>query len=1175
MRLKTIWFSSLALLYLGAAVALYGQEIRGSIVGNVTDSSGAVVPAVQITVRNEGTGIESKTTTGGAGTYTVTDLLAGMYTVIAVKEGFKTYQATGIQLLSYQTARQDVVLQVGTVVQTVEVSGHAQLVSTDSPTVGGTLQTHELMDLPEITTATDSLMNLVPGMSLGISNGNSNPTIGGASYYGMSNFTVNGISTNNPGQGGGGDVTYVGSSEMIAQANLPSIGTLQEFKVDASVVEADSRSQVAITMVTKQGTNKFHGQIFEFNENKALNANSFDLNKYNENEYPFNRNQFGANVGGPIFKDKLFFFANYDGIREIHPYPIQNNFPTMAMRQGDFSNLCDTWSAGLCTDTANGQQLYNPQTGQPFLMNQIPQGMFASQAQTLTPYMPLPNVNLTTPTPTGTPGSVYLPGSPFALYDWASAIPLRFGTNNAQMRMDYQIGTKDSIVAFADGSKGAPWFYGYACCVTTGAWSDHGYNWYNFSGTETHTFGPGMVNEFRLGYVVAATRSFGQDLGFEPWSLFPQEPANADRGLPSFSISGYGGNNIGYTIGDVGIAHALQNTLDWVDNLTMVRGRHTIKMGFEESGFKENDFCQFVCYAPLGSFGESGQWTGNRGWNLPPYNSGGQSTVYGQSIGNAYADFMLGIADSSSYASPVAQRLYDREYDAYIQDTFKATPRLTLNYGVRYMYQPPWWFKDHDATFWDYGTNQLVLAENSSTVTVPPGADPRAIAAYPFTTTQAIGAPLNFFKNNSNHNWGPRIGFAYRPFSDNKTVIRGGYGVYYAFNAGWVGPLQSQENTPWGPSAGFYTALPGTPTTAYLPDITFSNPYPAGLNAGEPANPSISVADRNQINPVSQQWNLTVERQVGENWSFRATYLGDQGHHLVDTGANLNKPVVQQPNVPIQQQLPFQPWSAINWTTYSGKSNFNQLQLEIQKRLARGLMFRAEYDYTSDLTNMNGDNTFVGEQDPWNLRAEYGNGQFQFRHRFIFYYIYELPVGKGRKWLGNMNAFEDGVLGGWRVAGITQYHSGDPISPSFENPGTLVGWQSLRPDRAAGVPLYSDRGTGHDTVDGVQWFNPAAYVPPQPWTYGNAAPFSIFGPGWSEWDVSVLKQFHLPMGESTKLEFKVDFFNLPNHYCLGDPDTGIADVRDGGYVDTYSGKVTGGAGQYQPRLIQVGLRLIF
>jgi hypothetical protein len=1157
--MKSILVSLSAVLILGGTAQLFGQDIRGSIVGNVTDSSGAGVPNAKITVKNEGTGIESKTTTDASGTYTVPDLLAGVYTVIVVKEGFKTYEASGVHLLSSQTTRQDVVLQVGAVMQTVEISAHAQLVQTDSPTIGGTLQTRELADLPFMTTATDGLMNLVPGMSQGITNGNSEPDIGGAAYVGTSNWTVNGISTNNPGEGGGGNVTYIGSSEMIAQANLPSIGTLQEFKVDSSVVGAEYRSQTAVTMVTKQGTNRFHGQAYEYNENKALSANSFDLNKYNENEYPFNRNQFGANVGGPILHDKLFFFVNYDGIREIHPLPVTANFPTLAMRQGDLSNLCTSWSQGLCTDP-NGQQLYNPLTGQPFLNNQIPGSMITSQANTLTSYMRAPNVNLTPAA-----GALYLPGSPYAPEpDWAGTVPLRFGTNNAQMRLDGQLGSKDSVVAFATTSKGAPWFYGYACCPNYGNWPDHGYNWYNVSGTETHTFGPGMINEFRVGWVLASTRAYGQNLGFEPWSLFPQMPPNADRGLPTMSVSGYQGVN------DQGIGHVVQDTVDWVDNFTVVRGRHTIKAGFEESGYKEFDVCAGLCPGPLGSFSFSGQWTGNRGWNLP-------SGAYGQSPGNSYADFLLGYPDASTYAGMNNQNLYDREWDGYVQDTWKASRRLTINFGVRYMYQRPWTYRDHNATFWDPVSNKLVLQENSSTVTIPPGADPGAFAVYPFETTRQIGAPLNYF-NDDKHNWGPRLGFAWRPSSNNKTVLRAGWGVYYAFNPDWWGPMQSQINLPWGGTTSFSTQLPGTPTTPYLPDITFANPYPPGLVLGEVANPSITVMDRNQQNPRSQQWNLTLERQVGENWSFRASYLGLQGHHLMAIYNNIDKPAVQQPNVPFQQQLPFQPWSSVYLTNFPGTSSFNQLQLEVQKRFAHGLMFRTEYDWSRNLTNSNLDgewgymNSFP--QDPWNLRAEYSNEQFQYRHKFLIYYVYELPVGRGRKWLGNTNKFVDGALGGWRVSGITTYHSGDAITPTFENPGTEIGWYATRPDRVPGA-LYAGRATGHDTVDGVQWFNPGAYAPPQPWTYGNASPYSIFGPGFGDWDVSVMKQFRLPKGESNKLEFKVDFFNLPNHYNLGDPNTGVADVRDGGTPDPTTGLIYGGAGAYQPRLIQIGLRLWF
>jgi hypothetical protein len=236
----------LSMLLLGANVALSGQQIAGSIVGNVTDAPGSAVPEAQITVKNEGTGIEFKARTDAFGTYTVPDLLSGVYTVVAAKEGFKTFQATGVRLLSAQTARQDVALQIGPVQQTVEVVAQPQLVHTDSPTIGGTLQTPELANLPFLTTTMDGVFNLVPGMSQGEIDGNANPTIAGAPYGGSSNFTLNGITTSNPGQGGGGNVTYVGSSEMIAEGNLPSIGNMQEFKIDGKLdpgrrVLADSR----------------------------------------------------------------------------------------------------------------------------------------------------------------------------------------------------------------------------------------------------------------------------------------------------------------------------------------------------------------------------------------------------------------------------------------------------------------------------------------------------------------------------------------------------------------------------------------------------------------------------------------------------------------------------------------------------------------------------------------------------------------------------------------------------------------------------------------------------------------------------------------------------------------------------------------------------------------------
>ena len=212
--------------------------------------------------------------------------------------------------------------------------------------------------------------------------------------------------------------------------------------------------------------------------------------------------------------------------------------------------------------------------------------------------------------------------------------------------------------------------------------------------------------------------------------------------------------------------------------------------------------------------------------------------------------------------------------------------------------------------------------------------------------------------------------------------------------------------------------------------------------------------------------------------------------------------------------------------------------------------------------------------NPLNLRGEYGNDFLQYRHRFLTYYVYELPVGRGRRWLGHTNTVADGVLGGWRLAGITTYHSGEALDVYLEDPGTKIGWWVGRADRVAGAPLYAGRqSSSHDTGNGVPWFNVNAFAPPQPWTYGNSAPRLLFGPGFGNWDLSAMKSFRLPRGESNRLEFKADFFNLPNHYNLGDPNNCLADTRDGGNADPTCGKIYYGVGA--PRLIQLGLRLFF
>jgi Carboxypeptidase regulatory-like domain len=1008
---------SLSIVLLGASSALLGQQITGSIVGNFTDPSGLAVPDVQITVKNEGTGIEFHTRTDASGTYTVPDLLAGVYTVVAAKEGFKTFQTTGVRLFSAQIARQDIALQIGPVQETLKVVAQPQLVQTDSPTIGGTLQTLELVDLPFMTTTMDGLFTLVPGMSQGENSGNANPAIAGAPYDGSSNFTLNGITVNNPGQGGGGNTTYVGSAEMIAQANLPSIDTMQEFKIDSSAVSADQRSQVSVSIVTKQGTNGFHGSAYEYNENKATAATSFDLKSHNIKEYPFNRNQFGVDGGGPILRNRLFFFLDYDGLREVHPQPAMANYPSVKMRSGDFSAL--------------PIQLYNPLTGQPFNGNIIPPSMITSQAKNLDAFMP-------EPTDTASPG---LPNeSP----NWFGSIPLRYGTNNWQGRIDAQLRSQDSVAVFYHQSRGLPWFYGEQGPPNYSNFTNHGYNWINASATEMHTFNTHMINELRAGWVFAYRNKDGQNIGFQPWTIFPGMPASPtpDGGLPTINQAGYRGIN------DQGLAKGRQTTVDWVDNFTHVKGLHTVKTGFEESGYKEDDHGGLSGQPPLGTFNFSGRWTGNRGWDIP---GGG----YGQSPGNGYADYLLGFIDETSYGVNTQPYLLSRQWDLYVMDTWKATARLTLTGGVRYIFQRPWIYRYHNASFFDFKNNKLVLAQDSITPTLPPGADPRKFALYDYETTKAIGAWLDYLIGDKD-NWGPRVGFAYRLTSDNRTVLRGGYGVYYAFLGDWYGYRNMQSNPPWGSTNSFPSKLPGSPTTGFLPDLTFANAFPTSQIAGVSENPNLEVVDGNLPNPITHQWNLTLERQVGDNWSFRGTYSGSASRHLTTAfngGYDVNLPAVQQPNVPKQSQRPLQPWSSINYRTGTALTNFHQMQLEIQKRLAGGLMFRTEYDWSRDLTN---GNPYTTPQNPHDLAANYGNDPLQYRHTFLIYYVYELPFGHRRRWLADANGFVQAVLGFWQVAGITRYHSGDPITVFMRDPGTKVGWLATWMDRVPGN-LYSGR----------------------------------------------------------------------------------------------------------------------
>lgn len=1176
---KAIGVLATQLLLCGGLV--FGQIIVSSIVGTVTDPSGALIPGARVTVTNTNTGISVKATTTSNGTYSVPGLMAGTYEVAIEAPGFNNYHATGITLVSATTVRVDATLRVGNTNQSVVVRDTAQLVHTDSMSISGSVSTRQLADLPSALQTIDAVLKTAPGVmpygaNPSAAGANVNPIVGGGSHWGTVNFTLNGMEVNDPFNSGAVTIQGTGGGALV----MPPPGSLQELNVKSADMTAQYEGHSTVTLVTKAGTNNFHGEAYEFLQNTALNANTYLSNSKGIPRPVDHLNQFGGNVGGPIIRRKAFFFADFNGYRHAYETVPQLHLPSMAMRTGDFSALCTTFNAsGVCT---SGTQLYDPYTGKPFSGNQIPSTMIAPQAKTLISYLPAPTVA----NDPATPGE-----HTFNFVGTNSAIANIYG---AQLRIDYTLSSKDRIYGVYAQRVADPWGVANTSYPSNYGQTIDSYSERNISGSETHVFNPNTLNEFRAAWGDYATKFSGQNLKFDTSSLFPQDPPSVFHGLPAITASGYTGMPYDYGTG----LPTPRKNVEFNDDFTYIHGRHTIQAGADENGYK-------IWYrvpsanGVTGLFASNGNWTGNAGWRV--------SSTAPHSGGNSFADFLIGVGSSSqtSATGAFATWNYSRYLGFYVQDTWQATPRLTLFYGLRVEHQTPWHQAVVQKTSFDPVNNKLVLPENSATPTLPPEATADLFAAYPYETTQSIGWSTHFNQPYGKH-IAPRFGFAFRPFGNQRTVFRGGAGVYYNFVNAAVSGANEVFNPPWniGISQQFVSKLPGSPKTPYLPDITFSDPYPSATKKAVTANPVIHYVPHDFKAGDSLEWNLTIEQQIGTNWAARISYLGNTSSHLPYNGADYNAILNQQPSIPIQKQRPYQPWSTISSFLSQGREEFNQLQLGLRKQFSQGLLFQAEYQYTRSLDDVG---TSGGPEIPFVYRSNWGNSDAERRHWVVFNYDYELPFGRGRQWLRSANAFTNAIVGGWQVSGITDYGTGVPINLGISLAGTQIpGWNPFRPDRVSGAPLYKGKQSGHDIINGVQWFNTDAFIPPScsnslmttdrtntyvPKStvtcqdvysagnnagvptyaaYGNAARNMLWGPGYWNWDMSGMKSF--PIHESTKLQLRGDFIDVFNHMNLDNPNLSLPDLRDQGNGNSNFGVITSGTGN---RTIQVALKLIF
>lgn len=1041
------------------AMGAQGQTGWGTILGRVTDQSGAVVPNAKVTLRNEGTNVLVKAQSNTDGEYVFSNLIPGTYEVTVRQPGFKPFVVSHIVLYVSQTVRENAKLTVGTSVSTVQVAASLPLVQTDTSSVGSVVDTKQIESMP-LNGRSDifGLLALAPGVQ---DSGNT-PKIAGATSLGSYNETVDGTDALEP------ENEYLGTG-------VPSLDSISEFKVVDSTGSAKYGSgSVAVVIATKSGTNQFHGSAFEYNRLAALDAANFFAT--NLPKAPFIRNEFGGSLGGPIKRDKLFFFGSFEGLTFRSSVTQEQAMPTQALLNGDFSGL---------------PPVTDPVTGLPFANNQIPSSEISPVSKAFFPYFDSPNL------PSSAPGGL---GT-----NWVGNVGSKENEMRYEGRGDYTINERNHLSARYYMARFSPNDTpGYTDKVG-GLIAPH--TWQNYSVNYTRTISPSLMNVASFGYNRVWDINASQNTNFDASAVIPGLPAGYPGlgALPEIGINGFAGFFDWQGSGDT------EQTYEGSDDLTWAKGKHLLEGGFSVTHW------QFFNYQNPGS-------------------GHGSFSFTGQYTGTAFADYLLGYLASSSYPiAPLSATPTNDRYGFFFQDDWKATPRLTLNMGLRYDLPTLYQNTQGNMANWYPNLNELVVLKGQG--------QPGLFPTLPIVAGSSLGLGPGNYIGTDDTQIAPRFGLAYRPFESSRLVLRGGYGLYYQMNPWAFGSYELAVNPPFTGEEGF-EPLPGS-----VPTLTFANPFPKGQGS-IPSGVSASAYPTQYKYPMTGEWNLTVESQISPKMSIRATYLGAETEHYTQN-FDINQPA-PAPG-PVQPLRPYQPFGPINYYENGQTANTQELQLSALRRFSSGLSFEAEYAWTKML-DFNGASQYGNvPTDNQNIRLDRGNDPSIRQQYFVGNYVYMLPFGKGQRFLSSLSSPLNAILGGWETSGILTIGSGLPYSVTFDS--VVEGWPSSRAD-IIGNPSVSNPSLS-------RWFNPGAFALPQPFTYGNSAPYSLFGPDFVNWDTAVFKQFSLT--ERFKLQFRTEFFNALNHPNFGNPNSDIS-------VPTQVGTITSAG---SPRNIQFSLRLTF
>ncbi len=1072
----------------------FAQGVKASFIGSIRDRSGAVVPDATITATNLETNVKYSAVTDNSGSYLIPFLDPGTYSVTAEHAGFKTAVEPKVKLDVGATVRVDLALEIGQTTQRVEVSAAAPLVQSDTSDVGMVVTTEKLTQLPLLGRNYQALAQLSPGAvsptgnpvagyMAGLTTGDYWQVAGQRGAY--TAYTADGIETNN----------WVG---FQGAGILQSLDTIDEYKIESHNFSAESgRGTVQFTASTRAGTNTLHGSAFEFLRNDKLNANDFFANKAGRSKRAFRYNQFGATIGGPIFipklyngKDKTFFFFGYQGTRYVSSGTAFARFPDPAWLTGDFSNLRN----------ADGSQrvIYDPETVRsdgangfvrmPFPGNRISSQRFDPVAAAAIPYVPKP-----------TSVADIIPG-----VNTVGTTATRSSPDQYVTRVDHNFSSNDRVYGRYMQSKER--YTNSSLAPLSGAININ--NGYNAMGSETHVFSSGIVNEFRFGWnranfgayqeggpVGCITACTPQNFATDVFKLKNLGAGLVTYGLTNFAWSGYSG--IGGPVDSPLVLTT--DTYQVSDNLIIARGRHSMKLGFlyghVGTFYASETFSR-------GYFGFNGQFT--------------QGTQSGQTAsGNPLADFLLGYSNDVRGLAGDASGPFRTAYQGYyFQDDFRVGSRLTLNLGLRWEYYSPY-TPEKLTTRFDFGS----IPGSCFGAGCPPGR----------ITVLKEGQPL--YKKNW-HDWSPRIGFAYSPFGNNKTVIRASYGIFYS-------PSDGTDNGTWGvfnpPQSLNFFFSPDNPYTD-LKTTKMSNQFPGGtvppidqLRTDIWPLPALSLLTEIPImeDPTIHQWQFTVQREMGRSNVLELGYLGSHGYHG-QRRINYNQARLDRPGelTPIASRLPYPVLSSLLFVAeHSATNSYNAGFVRFERRFSNGFSLISSYTFAKtldDYGNLNGPGAFW-PQYSYNKRLEKGISAFNARHRFTAGYVYEIPFGRGRRFGSALPRAADIVLGGWQVNGITTFQSGNPLHPALIKDQSNTGNQltsTLRPNLAAPIRYMDPRTTG-------KWFNPDAFALPALGTLGNAARGVLTGPGINNWDLGIAKNFRIR--ERGNIQFRGEMFNAFNH----------------------------------------------